>query len=187
MKSEQEHIKKATEDLAQKFGPEKRDTIKEAIGRVSKEAVTPKDMLKLNDQYVEGIYGQAYRLYNTGKYVEAGKLFQLLVMMNSMEPKYIMGLAACFHMLKEYKSAIETYMICSMLDPDSPIPHYHCSDCYINLGDSLSAIVSLDIAIKRAGDKAEYQVLRDRSILTLESLEKENTKKSKKQKTKNKA
>ena len=26
-----------------------------------------------------------------------------------MEPKYMLGLAACFHMLKEYNNAIQTY------------------------------------------------------------------------------
>lgn len=177
MKSDQQEIKKAAQKMAQKLGEKQEDNIKATVNKIANEAVVPKDMLKLSDQYVEGIYGQAYRLYNTGKYVEAGKLFQLLIMINALEPKYLLGLAACFHMLKDYKNAVETYTICSLLDPQSPIPHYHCSDCYINIGDPLSAMVCLDLAIKRAGDKPEFQVLVDRSKLTLESLQKEVDKK----------
>lgn len=182
MKSDQEKIKKVAQDMANQMGAEQEDKIKDAVKKVANDAVVPKDMLKLSDQYVEGIYGQAYRLYNTGKYVEAGKLFQLLIMINSLEPKYLLGLAACFHMLKDYKNAVETYTICSLLDPESPIPHYHCSDCYVNIGDPLSAIICLDLAIKRAGNKAEYQILVDRSKLTLESLQKEVDKKHGKKK-----
>lgn len=183
MKSDQEQLKKAAQELAQKLGADEEGSIKSAVKKVAKEAIVPKDMLKLSDQYVEGIYGQAYRLYNTGKYVEAGKLFQLLIMINSLEPKYLLGLAACFHMLKDYKNAVQTYTICSLLDPESPIPHYHCSDCYICIGDPLSAMVCLDLAIKRAGNKPEYQVLSDRSKLTLESLQKEVDKKYGKKKS----
>lgn len=184
MKSDQEEIKKAAQGLAKKLGADEEGNIKSAVKKVAQDAIVPKDMLKLSDQYVEGIYGQAYRLYNTGKYVEAGKLFQLLIMINSLEPKYILGLAACFHLLKDYKNAVETYTICSLLDPESPIPYYHCSDCFINIGDPLSAMICLDLAIKRAGDKPEYQVLCDRSKLTLESLQKEVDKKHGKKKSK---
>lgn len=186
MKNDQEEIKKAAKDMAKKMGGDQEGNIKDAVKKMTDEAVVPKDMLKLSDQYVEGIYGQAYRLYNTGKYVESGRLFQLLIMINSLEPKYLLGLAACFHMLKDYKNAVETYTICSLLDSESPIPHYHCSDCYINIGDPLSAMVSLDLAIKRAGDKPEYQVLVDRSKLTLESLQKEVDQKHGKKKKKKK-
>ena len=42
-------------------------------------------------------------------------------MLNAMEPKYILGLAACFHMLKEYFNAIQTYTMCSALDLQNPI------------------------------------------------------------------
>jgi type III secretion system low calcium response chaperone LcrH/SycD len=84
-----------------------------------------------------------------------------------------MGLAACFHMMKEYKNAVSTYAICGVIDPDNPIPHYHASDCYIHMNDPVSALIALEMAIKRAGDKPEYQMLKDRALLSIESLKKE--------------
>jgi type III secretion system low calcium response chaperone LcrH/SycD len=173
MKSDSHQIKKATETLAQEIGQEKAQEVKNVAAKVVNQGVMPKDMMGLSDAMVEGIYGQAYRLYNTGKYKDATQLFRLLIMLNSTESKYAMGLAACFHMLKEYKNAISTYSICGVIDPDNPIPHYHASDCYIHLDDPVSALIALEMAVKRAGEKPEYQTLKDRALLTIEGLKKE--------------
>lgn len=137
---------------------------------IVKKGMLPKDALGLSDAVVEGIYAQAYRLYNTGKYSEASHLFRMLVMLNTTESKYILGLAACFHMLKEYLNAVQTYSMCSILDPENPIPHYHASDCYVQMKDNLSAIIALDLTVQRAGNKPEYSKIKERALLTIESL-----------------
>ena len=134
------------------------------------QGLTPKDAMGVSNSYLENVYAQAYRLYNTGKYSEAAHMFRLLIMLNAMEPKYILGLAACFHMLKEYYDAIQSYTMCSALDPENPIPHYHSSDCFIQMKDYLSAMICLELAIARAGDKPEYAKMKERAQLSLESL-----------------
>lgn len=133
----------------------------------------PKNVMGLSDSMVEGLYSQAYRLYNTGKYKDAMQMFRLLIMIDSTEAKFAMGLAACLHMIKEYQGAISAYSLCGIIDPESPIPHYHASDCYIQMKDYISAIISLEMAVKRAGDKPEYQALKDRALMTIESLQEE--------------
>lgn len=143
--------------------------------KIINQGMIPKDALGLSDAVVEGIYAQAYRLYNTGKYAEATHLFRMLVMLNATEAKYILGLAACFHMLKEYQNAVQTYSMCAMLDPENPIPHYHASDCYVQMKDNLSAIIALDLAVQRAGEKAEYSKIKERALLTIESLKNQMT------------
>ncbi|MCE5319040.1 MAG: SycD/LcrH family type III secretion system chaperone [Parachlamydia sp.] len=177
MKGEQHQVKKAVEEIGASVGREKAQELQNVAAKVVQQGMMPKDMMGLSDAMVEGIYGQAFRLYNTGKYRDASQLFRLLIMLNSTEPKYAMGLAACFHMLKEYKNAVSTYAICGVIDPENPVPHYHASDCYIHLGDTASALIALDMAIKRAGEKPEYQTLRDRAKLMVESLKKENLEK----------
>ena len=173
MKSEQHQIKKAVEEVGSSIGKEKTQEFQKVADKVVHQGVMPKDVMGLSDAMVEGIYGQGYRLYNTGKYKDASQLFRLLIMLNSTEPKYSMGLAACFHMLKEYKNAVSTYAICGVIDPENPIPHYHASDCYVHMKDPVSALISLEMAVKRAGDKPEYQTLKDRALLTIEALKKE--------------
>ena len=173
MKSEQHQIKKGVEEVGSSIAKDKAQDFQKVADKVVHQGVMPKDAMGLSDAMVEGIYGQGYRLYNTGKYKDASQLFRLLIMLNSTEPKYSMGLAACFHMLKEYKNAVSTYAICGVIDPENPIPHYHASDCYVHMKDPVSALISLEMAVKRAGDKAEYQTLKDRALLTIEALKKE--------------
>jgi type III secretion system low calcium response chaperone LcrH/SycD len=173
MKSEQDEIKKAAQDLGASLHEEKAKEYQNIAQKAMQQGVMPKDILGLSDAMVEGIYGQAYRLYNTGKYKDASQLFRLLIMLNSTEPKYSMGLAACFHMLKEYQNAVSTYAMCGVVDPENPIPHYHASDCYIHLKDPISALIALEMAVDRSKEKQEYQTLKDRAKLTIETLRQE--------------
>lgn len=172
MKEEQQ-IKKGVEHIGTAVKDGHSQTLKSAMQKATRKGASPKDALGLTDAMVEGVYGQAYRLYNTGKYKEAIQIFRLLIMINSTEPKYAMGLAACFHMMKDYQTAVNTYTIVGIIDPESPISFYHASDCFMQMGDPVSALVSLEMAIKRAGEKPEFKTLKDRATLTAESLKKE--------------
>ena len=157
-----------------KVPEQKLETFDKAIGELANkmmvQGTTPKDAMGVSHSYLENVYAQAYRLYNTGKYVEAIHLFRILIMLNAMEPKYMLGLAACFHMIKEYFNAIQTYTMCIALDPQNPIPHYHTSDCFIQMKDYLSAMICLELAIDAAGDKPEYAKMKERAQMSLESL-----------------
>lgn len=173
MKSEQQQLKKATESVGEIVKENKTQETQNVMKKVIKSGAIPKEISGLSDAMIEGIYAQAYRLYNTGKYKDASQLFRLLIMLNSLESKYPMGLAACFHMMKEYKSAGDIYAIVAMLDPDNPVAYYHASDCFIQSGDPMSAIVALELAIEKAGDKPAFKTLKDRAVLTIESLRKD--------------
>jgi len=175
MKGEQEQIKKAVGQAGVQ-AHKQQEAIRGTIAKATRKGASPKDALGLTDAMVEGVYGQAYRLYNTGKYKEAIQIFRLLVMINATEPKYAMGLAACFHMSKDYKTAANTYAVVGVIDPENPISFYHASDCYIQMGDPVSALISLEMAMKRAGDKPEFKTLKDRAMMTIESLKKETAK-----------
>ncbi len=162
-------VKEATGELAEKI----RQKVNLLTEKFTKDAAPAKKSMGLSDEMVEGIYGQAYRLYNTGKYEDAAQLFRLLVMVNPSEPRYTLGLAACAHLLKDYKNAIELYTVCSIIDGESPIPLYHVSDCYLQVQDKFSAMIALEMAVKRSGNKPEFQTLKDRAEMTVQSLRKE--------------
>lgn len=140
-----------------------------------KQGVLPKDAMKVSPAYLEKMYAQAFTLYNTGKYEEALHIFRMLVMFNGLEPKYMMGLAACLHLMKDYPKAIETYTLCSLLDPTNPMPHYHSSDCFLQMKDSLSAMLSLELTIDSCKERPEYAKIKERAWLSLESLKRELT------------
>jgi len=172
MKGDQKKLKKAVDELGEKEAKEQQKNFENLSRDVVEKGLLPKNALGMSDNLIEGIYGQAYRLYNTGKYKDASQLFRMLIMLDATEPKYPMGLAACFHMMKEYQNAINTYALCGIIDPENPVPHYHASDCYLQMNDPISAIIALEMAIKRAGKRNEYQALKDRALMTLEALRK---------------
>lgn len=163
-------MKKESLETSKTSIPQMESAFNELADKFFKKGLTPKDAMGINNNLLEGIYAQAYRLYNTGKYVEATHLFRMLILTNPAETKYLLGLAACFHMLKEYKNAIQTYTMCSILDPQSPLPHYHSSDCFIQMKDYLSAMLSLEMSISKAADRPEYAKMKERAALSLDSL-----------------
>jgi len=173
MKGEEKQVNEAARKLGEKLKETTTENYSAVLKKATEGAVTPKDVLKISDAQIESIYAQAYRYYNTGKYKEAGELFRYLMMLNPTEAKYTLGLAACFHLMKDYEAAAQIYLLCNLLDDKSPIPAFHASDCYLQMKDKVSALVSLNMAIKKAGDKPEYQVLKDRALLTVETLKKE--------------
>lgn len=132
-----------------------------------------KDIIGLDNKIIDIMFGQAYQLYNTGKYEDASRIFQNLVMLNSTESKYMLGLAACYHMMKDYENAVKVYELCAMLDPKNPIPHYHSYDCFMNLGDKIAALNSIDMAIECSGDLPQFKVMKERAVLMVQNLEAE--------------
>lgn len=170
---EKKHAKAEEGSFNAEQGEKLNQALSDITEKMVKDGMTPQDSLGISRNVLESIYAQAYRLYNTGKYIDATHLFRMLIMMNAMEPKYQLGLAACFHMIKEYENAVQTYTLCSALDPESPVPHYHASDCFIQMKDNLSAMISLELAIKRAANKEEYSKMKERALLSLESLKKQ--------------
>jgi type III secretion system low calcium response chaperone LcrH/SycD len=139
-----------------------------------KKAPALMDILGISKEKEEKYYRHAYLLYNTGRYKDAASIFRNVLMpLHTTESKYILGLAACCHMLKEYKMAAGVYLIVSSIDPLNPIPFFHASDCYIQIGDLISATTVLEMAIKRAMDKKEYATLKQRAEITLNGLKKE--------------
>ncbi len=182
MKRDENQVKKAVENLGEqinKIESNKDKNVTVLVNEFLKHGHMPKDILNISDKQIEGLYAQGYNFYQTGRYSDALQIFRVLIMLNANESKYILGLAACLHMMKDYKAAIDAYTLCSVLEAESPIPYYHMSDCFLAMKDSYSAIIALDMAIKRAGSKPEYQMLKDRAILTMQNLEGEVKEKTK--------
>lgn len=173
MKGEDQEINKETEKLGNILSDEMATQILSVMETTLQTGAIPKEALGYTSEKIEGIYGQAYHLYNTGKYQDAAQLFRLLIVLDPKEPKYMLGLAACFHMAKEYMNAVKVYNVCSILDPGNPIPQFHISDCFIQMRERISAMVALEMAIDRAGSNPQYQVLKDRALMTISGLKKE--------------
>jgi type III secretion system low calcium response chaperone LcrH/SycD len=146
------------------------DTLKSILSQAINSGIMPRQALKLSDDTMEAIYGQAYNLYNQGKYKEASYVFRLLMLLDYLTTKYMMGLAACLHRLHDYKQAANTYLLCGTLDSKNPLPHYHAADCYLQLQAPLLASFSLGLAVAAAADQPQYAIIKERASLMKEAL-----------------
>lgn len=168
---DQEKIQSTLQKINFAAGKKAEDTLKEVLESALKKGIMPKTAMKIDDQTMEAVYTQAYNLYNQGKYKEASYLFRFLMLLDFTTPKYILGLAACAHRQKEYTNAANLYLLCAALDPKNPLPHFHSADCYIQLNAPAIASFSLGMAIRAAGDQAQYAIIKERAMLMQKALD----------------
>ena len=99
---------------AQLLGTPSRETVEALITGGAEKGLMPKQALNIGDDTMEAIYSQGYNLYNQGKYKDASYIFRLLMLLDYLTPKYILGLAACLHRLKDFKNAANVYLLCGV-------------------------------------------------------------------------
>lgn len=102
-----------------------------------------KRMKGVTDEELEAVYTLAFGYYRTGKYAEALKLFQFLVMFDHLNAKYWMGLGAAQQVLKDYQNAVISYGYSSFLKLDNPKPQLHAAECFLAMGDKAKAASAL--------------------------------------------
>ncbi len=135
--------------------------------------------MRATDAKLEEFYDKGHALYKAGRYKEALPFFSLLTVAHVKEPRYVMAKGATLHMMKEYYSAGQCYNICSILDPDNPIPQYHLADCCLHMNNQIGAYIALQMALTRCKKNARHKTLQDRVEVMIRRLEKEFDEKKK--------
>jgi len=110
----------------------------------------------LSEDSVETLYSTGYELYRNGKYEDAKAFFKMLTLMDPSIRRNWMGLGACQQMLKEFESAINSYGIAAVINPDDPYVHWHAADCFLQKGEREKAIATLSSAITAAKQCQEH-------------------------------
>lgn len=152
-------------------GAKAEEALKEALEKALKKGIMPKTALQIGDETMEAIYTQGYNLYNQGKFKEASYMFRLLMLLDFTTPKYVLGLAASAHRLKDYANAANLYLLCAALDPTNPLPHFHAADCYLQLKLPTIALFSLGMAVTASGTQPQYALVKDRAALMKQALD----------------
>ena len=125
----------------QKIDPAK---IASDVQTLIEKRATLKEMKGVSNDELEAVYSLAFGYYQTGKYEEAHKLFQFLVLFDHLNAKYWFGLGATQQALKDFKNAAVSYGYCSFLKLDNPKPQLHAAECFLALGDKRSAASALE-------------------------------------------
>ena len=118
--------------------------IAERVKAIIKDNATLKQLKGVTNAELEAVYSLAFGYYQTGKFNEALKLFQFLVLFDHLNKKYWMGLGAVQQVLKDFQGAIVSYGYSSFLDLKNPKPQFHAAECFLAMGDKRNAASSLE-------------------------------------------
>ena len=67
--------------------------------------------MQVDKSTAEEIYAHAYYLFQSGNFLHARHLFGILAVFFPQETKYILAVAGCLHLEKEFQMAAEVYEI----------------------------------------------------------------------------
>jgi type III secretion system low calcium response chaperone LcrH/SycD len=164
--------RKAQEEYTQKI-KEHIQTLTTTVGHnIQEKHMMPKEAMGFDDTTIEAIYSCGYRLYNAERYAEAFNVFRTLMVLNPTEKKYLFAIAACLHRLRDYENAVKAYLISAVFDAQNPIIFFHVADCYAHIGAMGLTKSALEDVVRIAENKAPYQVLRERALLMIDSINK---------------
>lgn len=117
--------------------------IAEGVKTLIEKRSTLKQMKGITNEELEAVYTLAFGYYRTGKFNEALKLFQFLVLFDHLNAKYWMGLGAVQQVLKDFQNAVVSYGYSSFLNLENPKPQLHAAECFLAMGDKRSAASAL--------------------------------------------
>ena len=115
-----------------------------AAARSFANGATLKEVRGITNDELEAVYSLGFGYYTTGKFEEAQKLFEFLVLFDHLSTKYWFALGAVQQAQKDYQKAIASYGYSSFLDLENPKPQLHAAECFLALGDKRNAASSLE-------------------------------------------
>lgn len=164
-------IDEAVEKQGNDISDKDKKKLREVLIQVFEKGTSLKEAVGCSDALIETMYNQGYQFYKIGKYADAVKIFMMLHLLNGKDPRFSMGVAACHHMQKDYVKAIGYYLANAILDSTTPFSLYHACDCFLQLGDKVSAYVMLKVMQDRLKEnRQDYMAIKERSEIMMASL-----------------
>lgn len=131
------------------------------------------------DASEETLYHVAYNLYKQSRYMDAMRVFSILMSANQMDRRYYKGMAGCLQMKKHYREALQYYAFVSIFDLTDPEPAIHSAECLMALGDHKQARSGLQYALGQARAHERHRRFVDRAEAMLAFLDGESASKQK--------
>lgn len=177
VEKEKENVRNMIKATIAKMGPNFTKEEKQAHGKVLvkifEQGMPPKEAMNISEKEIAEMYSFAYSLFSSGKYLESSEMFKMLLMIDPDQSDFATALGVCYHRMKEYKKALDAYMLAGILAPKNPVPMFYAYDCAINIDEIMSAGMMLSSVIKRAGNQPQYNKIKERAEILLDALEKE--------------
>lgn len=126
---------------------------------------------ELPHEAYEKTYATAKRFYEVGEYNAALPLFYSLACYDQHCFKYLLGTAACLHLLEYYPAAAQAYTFAWNIEPNNPVPLFYAAECLEKMGGKKEALFMIKEVLLIAGHRKEYHQLKQKAELIRARLE----------------
>lgn len=130
------------------------------------------DFVGFDDEKKEALYALGHYQYIQGKYTEAFKVFQIIVINDPLNRRAIKALGSCLQMLNFYEDAMKQLSIALYMEPSDPGPALQIAECMLSLNKKENAITILKKIKKEFEALAEYKEINIKVSGLLEILNK---------------
>ena len=146
------------------------DELEQALESFLKDGGTLAMMRNISSDTLEQMYALGFSQYQSGKYEEAQKIFQVLCVLDHYEARFFLGLGASRQALGLYQQAIDSYSYGAMMDLQEPRFPFHAAECLLHLGELDKAESGFHSAQLLAADKPQHTALADNAATMLEAV-----------------
>lgn len=117
---------------------------------------TAGEVIGIDENENEAIYTLGYFKYSNGKYADALKLFQLVVLHDHLHRRGLKALGSCLQVLRRHEEAIKPLGLAMLLDPADPGPAFQIAECMLYTGKKENAVLILDKLVEEFGQADEH-------------------------------
>lgn len=157
-------------DAIASLNEDQKNEVKHALKEFSKGETSFAKAAHLSDDFLEDIYGSAFRLFMSGHYERARLLFSMLCEFDHTESRYLFATATCYHKLHHYEEASKYYMDALVYDRGNPLIYYHLFDCFSHMKEKELAAGALTSAYFLAAENKRFEKLKNQIALEYEGL-----------------
>lgn len=146
------------------------EQIQNALESVIGHGASIAEVLDIEADDLENAYKLAHEYYSSKAYEKALGLFHQLALLNHLDSRFTMGMAACFQQLQDFENAIDFYNLSGYSSQlEDPTPFYYAGICNLKIGEIDEALVSLEVATI-TGEEDTYLDIRKKAKTLFDNL-----------------
>jgi len=146
------------------------DAVTTVLAQVCRELESLPSARRLTDADTGAVYSLAYREYGQGRYEEALRYFQLLLVYRPTSPVYMLGGALCLQRLRRYELACSAFAALCCLEPEVPGHTLALAECQLLCNQHAQARDALQMVVYHCDTHPGHDRVRARAHAMLELM-----------------
>ncbi|WP_369788263.1 type III secretion system translocator chaperone SicA [Rouxiella sp. WC2420] len=132
---------------------DKDDELSDMLLSCLNQNTTLKDIHEIPEDMMNGLYAHAYQFYLQGKLDNAETFFKFLCMYDFYNTDYFMGLAAVYHLKKQYQKAADLYAVVFAMNGTDYRSVFYAGQCQLMMSENLKARGCFELVCAQSDNK----------------------------------